>query len=45
MMMKVGQGNQHNSQMFEALIDFDEPPLAIVADKAYSTAAIRQDHR
>ena len=28
--------------MFDALIDFDEAPLAIVADKAYSTAAIRQ---
>ena len=28
--------------MFDALIDFDEPPLAIVADKAYSTTAIRK---
>lgn len=40
--MDIGQGNQHDSQMFDALMDFDEPPLAIVADKAYGSEAIRQ---
>lgn len=42
MTLQIGQGNQHDSQMFNALIDFKEAPLAIVADKAYSNATIRQ---
>jgi len=42
MTIQIGQGNQHDSQMFDALNDFKQPPLAIVADKAYSTTAIRQ---
>ena len=42
MTLKIVQGNQHDSQVFDALIEFDQPPLAIVADKAYSTEAIRQ---
>ena len=42
MTLQIGQGNQHDSQMFEALLEFDEPPLAIVADKAYGSSKIRQ---
>ena len=42
MTLQIGQGNQHDSQVFDSLIDFDHPPLAIVADKAYDSAHIRQ---
>jgi len=42
MTIAIGEDNQHDSQMFGALIDFDRSPLAIVADKAYSSQTIRQ---
>jgi len=42
MTIQIGQGNQHDSQVFDSLIEFDKPPLAIVADKAYDSAHIRQ---
>ena len=32
----------HDSKAFDAFLDWDAPPLAIVADKAYGSAAIRQ---
>ena len=32
----------HDSKAFEAFLDWDAPPLAIVADKAYGSAAIRR---
>ena len=42
LIVEIGQGNQHDSQVLEALIDFETPPLAIVADKAYGSKKIRQ---
>lgn len=32
----------HDSQMMEAFLDWQQEPLAIVADKAYGSARIRQ---
>ena len=32
----------HDSQMMDAFLDWDIPPLAIVADKAYGSGNIRQ---
>jgi len=32
----------HDSKAFGAFLDWDQPPLAIVADKAYGSKAIRQ---
>ena len=32
----------HDSKAFDAFLDWDATPLAIVADKAYGSAAIRQ---
>jgi len=32
----------HDSQMMDAFLDWDTPPLAIVADKAYGSTKIRQ---
>ena len=39
---EIGQGNQHDSQMMPAFEDWSEPPLAIIADKAYDSKKIRQ---
>ena len=35
-------GQVHDSQMMEAFLDWQQPPLAIVADKAYGSKKIRQ---
>lgn len=32
----------HDSKAFDAFLDWEQPPLAIVADKAYGSKAIRQ---
>jgi transposase len=32
----------HDSQMMDAFLDWETPPLAIVADKAYRSAKIRR---
>lgn len=40
--LAVSGGQLHDSQMMDAFLDWDVPPLAIVADKAYSSAKIRQ---
>lgn len=32
----------HDSKAFSAFLDWDAPPSAIIADKAYGSAAIRQ---
>jgi len=32
----------HDSKAFDAFLDWQAPPLAIIADKAYGSAAIRQ---
>ena len=38
----ISGGNVHDSQMFDAFTDWQEEPLAIVADKAYASAKIRR---
>lgn len=38
----ISGGNVHDSQMFDAFTDWKAEPLAIVADKAYSSAKIRR---
>ena len=38
----ISGGNVHDSQMFDAFVDWKEEPLAIVADKAYGSAKIRR---
>ncbi len=40
--LEISHGNQHDSQMFDAFLNWKGPPLAIVADKAYGSKAIRQ---
>ena len=40
--LDVTGAQTHDSKAFEAFLNWDAPPLAIVADKAYGSAAIRQ---
>lgn len=40
--MEISGGHVHDSQVFDAFTDWDEEPHAIVADKAYGSAKIRQ---
>ena len=42
MRLEISGGQLHDSQMMEAFLDWKVPPLAIVADKAYGSAKIRQ---
>ena len=38
----ISAAHVHDSQMMELFLDWKKPPLAIVADKAYGSAKIRQ---
>jgi transposase len=38
--LAISGGNVHDSQMMHAFLDWDKPPLAIVADKAYGNSKI-----
>ncbi len=40
--LEISGGQLHDSQMMDAFLDWKIPPLAIVADKAYGGAKIRQ---
>ena len=40
--MAISGGQLHDSQMMDAFLDWEVPPLAIVADKAYGSRKIRQ---
>jgi len=40
--IEITGGHVHDSQVMHAFLDWGEPPLAIVADKAYGSATIRQ---
>jgi transposase len=40
--LAISVGNQHDSQMMHAFLNWEKPPLAIIADKAYGSAKIRQ---
>jgi len=40
--LEITGGHVHDSQVMSAFLDWDKPPLAIVADKAYGSATIRQ---
>jgi transposase len=40
--LAISGGNVHDSQMFDAFINWQRMPLAVVADKAYTSARIRQ---
>lgn len=42
MRLEVSGGQVHDSQMMDAFLDWHKEPLAIVADKAYGSARIRQ---
>ena len=42
MRLEISGGNLHDSQMIDVFLDWDHEPLAIVADKAYGSAKIRQ---
>ncbi len=42
MRIDITGAQTHDSKAFGAFLDWDEPPLAIVADKAYGSRAIRQ---
>ena len=42
MRLAISGGNMHDSQVMRAFLDWKKPPLAIVADKAYSSNAIRR---
>lgn len=42
MRLEITGGHVHDSQVMDAFFDWKKPPLAIVADKAYGSAAIRQ---
>ena len=41
MRLEISGGQLHDSQMMDAFLDWQIPPLAIVADKAYGSAKIR----
>lgn len=38
----ISVGQVHDSRMIDLFLDWDKPPLAIVADKAYGSSKIRQ---
>ena len=38
----ISAGHVHDSQLMSLFPDWDRPPIAIVADKAYGSARIRQ---
>jgi len=40
--IEITGGHVHDSQVIGAFLDWNKAPLAIVADKAYASAAIRQ---
>ena len=40
--LAISGGQLHDSQMMEVFLNWQKPPLAIVADKAYGSAKIRQ---
>ena len=42
MRIDVTGGQTHDSKAFEAFENWRKPPLAIIADKAYGSSAIRQ---
>lgn len=42
MRLAVSGGQLHDSQMMHAFLDWQAPPVAIVADKAYGSRRIRQ---
>ena len=42
MRLGISAGQVHDSRMMDLFLDWDKPPLAIVADKAYGSAKIRQ---
>ena len=42
MRIDITGAQSHDSKAFGAFLDWDRPPLAIVADKAYGSKAIRQ---
>ena len=42
MRLAISGGQLHDSQMMDAFLDWDNPPLAIVADKAYGSHKIRR---
>lgn len=43
MRIEVTGGHVHDSQVMDVFLDWDEPPLAMVLDKAYGSAKIRRD--
>jgi transposase len=40
--LEISGGHLHDSQMMDAFLDWQQEPLAIVADKAYDSRKIRQ---
>jgi transposase len=40
--LEISPGQLHDSQMMEAFLDWQKEPLAIIADKAYASARIKQ---
>ena len=40
--LTISGGQVHDSRMMDAFLDWEKAPLAIVADKAYGSAKIRQ---
>jgi transposase len=40
--LAISGGQVHDSKMMFAFLDWQKPPLAIIADKAYGSAQIRQ---
>lgn len=42
MRLEISGGQLHDNQMMDAFLDWGKEPLAIVADKAYGSAKIRQ---
>ena len=41
--IEVTGGHVHDSQVMDVFLDWKEPPLAMVLDKAYGSAKIRRD--
>ena len=41
--MTISGGHVHDSQVMDTFLDWQQPPLAIVADKAYGSSKIRQE--
>ncbi len=41
--LAISGGQVHDSKVMSAFLDWQKPPLAIVADKAYGSAQIRRD--